>query len=241
MADAAERAAELGGFADVPSGIHPIGHDGDGFCFDNEAAAASRRSCSRSRIARTLVTQCANGSTSSPTAAIATPSLWLSDGWALVRGEGWEAPGYWQKIDGAWFTMTLGGLRPVDPDAPVCTSAITKPTRSRAGPASVCPPKPNGKSPRARGTAGRCFRRRSGNGRTARIRPIRVIAPLEGALGEYNGKFMVNQIVLARQLAGDARRAMRARAIAISSIRRRAGNSAGCGWRTMAIDAVAAI
>ena len=49
----------------------------------------------------------------------ATPSLWLSDGWATVEAEGWNAPGYWREIDGAWLSLTLGGLRPVDPDAPV--------------------------------------------------------------------------------------------------------------------------
>ena len=43
------------------------------------------------------------------------PNLWLSDGWAIVAAEGWNAPGYWQLIDGAWFSMTLGGLRAVDP------------------------------------------------------------------------------------------------------------------------------
>ena len=37
-----------------------------------------------------------------------------------LKAAGWEAPGYWQKVDGEWFTMTLGGLRPVDPAAPVC-------------------------------------------------------------------------------------------------------------------------
>ena len=47
------------------------------------------------------------------------PSLWLSDGWARVRGEGWQAPGYWRQIDGAWHSMTLARLRPVDPTAPV--------------------------------------------------------------------------------------------------------------------------
>ena len=45
--------------------------------------------------------------------------LWLSDGWAELEAEGWQAPGYWRKIDGAWFSLTLAGLKPVDPAAPV--------------------------------------------------------------------------------------------------------------------------
>ena len=50
----------------------------------------------------------------------ATPGLWLSDGWATVQAEEWAAPGYWRQVDGAWLSMTLGGLRPIDPAAPVC-------------------------------------------------------------------------------------------------------------------------
>src|SRR5262249_51757919 len=49
----------------------------------------------------------------------ATPSLWLSDGWATVEAEGWNAPGYRKKRDGVWHALTLGGLKPVDPDAAV--------------------------------------------------------------------------------------------------------------------------
>src|SRR5260370_41128639 len=50
----------------------------------------------------------------------AAPTLWLSDGWAAVEAEGWRAPGYWRELDGAWFTLTLAGLKPLDPDAAVC-------------------------------------------------------------------------------------------------------------------------
>jgi hypothetical protein len=48
------------------------------------------------------------------------PALWLSDGWATVRQEGWRSPLYWEEIDGAWQIMTLGGMRPLNPAEPVC-------------------------------------------------------------------------------------------------------------------------
>jgi len=48
-----------------------------------------------------------------------TPTLWLSDGWTTVQQQGWEAPLYWERHDGEWWTMTPHGLRPVDPAAPV--------------------------------------------------------------------------------------------------------------------------
>jgi formylglycine-generating enzyme required for sulfatase activity len=48
------------------------------------------------------------------------PLLWLSEGWATVRAEGWKAPLYWEQRDGQWLVMTLSGLREVDKAEPVC-------------------------------------------------------------------------------------------------------------------------
>ena len=45
---------------------------------------------------------------------------WLSDGWALVQQEGWKSPMYWEDQDGQWYSMTLSGLRPLDLSEPVC-------------------------------------------------------------------------------------------------------------------------
>src|SRR5476651_795175 len=105
------------GFVDVPSGIHAIGHEGQGFCFDNEAPFHDEL-IPDVRIARHLVSNAewlefirAGGYT--------TPSLWLSDGWAEVQAQSWEAPGYWRIKDGTWEVMTLGGLKAVDLAAPV--------------------------------------------------------------------------------------------------------------------------
>ena len=53
----------------------------------------------------------ANGSSSCTDGGYANPALWLSDGWAAVQNEGWQAPGYWQERDGAWHQLTLGGLQ----------------------------------------------------------------------------------------------------------------------------------
>ena len=102
----------------LPAGI-PIGHDGDGFCFDNEEPAHEvllQPVAHRARVwspMREWLEFIADG-------GYRAPALWLSDGWAAVEAEGWNAPGYWRESDGGWHALTLGGLRPVDPDAPVC-------------------------------------------------------------------------------------------------------------------------
>ena len=48
------------------------------------------------------------------------PLLWLSDGWDIVVSNGWEAPLYWERVDSAWCIMTLRGIRPIDLEEPVC-------------------------------------------------------------------------------------------------------------------------
>jgi len=95
-----------------------IGQKDDSYCFDNEQPA-HQVLLQPVRLARSLVT---NGAWLEFMAdgGYATPTLWLSDGWATVDAQGWTAPGYWRVIDGAWFVMTLGGLRAVDPAEPVC-------------------------------------------------------------------------------------------------------------------------
>ena len=176
------------------AGIHTIGHDGDEASrFDNERPA--HQCCWQPvRFRRALVT---NGEWLAFMAdgGYATPSLWLSDGWAHGRGArlaGARAIG--ATVDGAWFAMTLGGLRPVDPARRSATSAITKPTRSRAGPASICRAKRSGKS--RRGPARSTTRSAGLAMDPQRLFALSRLSAEPGALGEYNGKFMVNQMVL---------------------------------------------
>jgi ergothioneine biosynthesis protein EgtB len=97
------------GAAELIEGIHTIGYDGDGFCFDNEGPA-HRVLVGPVRLSRALVT---NGEWLEfmRAGAYADPSLWLSDGWATLEAEGWTAPAYWREIDGGWWSLTLAGLQ----------------------------------------------------------------------------------------------------------------------------------
>jgi ergothioneine biosynthesis protein EgtB len=100
------------------SGIRSIGHAGSGFHFDNEAPRHAVVS-NGFELASRLVTN-AEYLAFVEAGGYADPRWWLSDGFASLRAEGWAAPAYWERDGGAWTEQTLGGPRPLDPDAPVC-------------------------------------------------------------------------------------------------------------------------
>lgn len=184
---------EVDGFIDVPSGIQPIGHDNAGFCYDNELPRHEAL-IPQMRIARHLVTN-AQWLAFIEAGGYRTPSLWLSDGWAAVQTEGWEAPGYWRPIDGTWHVMTLGGLKPVDPAAPVLHVSYYE-ADAFARFAGKCLP-----SEQEWEVAGRAGLIADAFGLAWQwTRSAYLSYPgyraAEGALGEYNGKFMSGQMVL---------------------------------------------
>lgn len=147
-------------------------------------------------------------------------ALWLADGWALVKREGWRAPLYWEQPDGAgtgqWLQMGLHGLRPVDPHAPVShisyyeADAFARwagkrlPTELEWEHAASCAgyrtheDDSAGLSPaplRQHGVLAQMFGHVWQWTASAYLPYPGFRAPA-GAVGEYNGKFMVNQHVL---------------------------------------------
>jgi len=114
----AAKAVRAPGWTHHPGGIHVIGHAGADFAFDNEAPA-HRVLVEDFALASHLVT---NGEYLEfiDAGGYAQAAHWLSDGWKTARERDWQAPQYWEKIDGAWWLMTLSGLRPLDPAEPVC-------------------------------------------------------------------------------------------------------------------------
>jgi ergothioneine biosynthesis protein EgtB len=181
------------GFVEVPEGIRTIGHDGDGFAFDNEGPA-HRVLAGPVRIARGLVTNL-EWLEFMTDAGYATPSLWLSDGWAQVEAEGWAAPGYWREIDGHWHAFTLGGLRPVDLDAPVAHISYYEADAFARWAGKHLPSEAEWEIAARGGELNGAFGVVWQWTRSA-YAPYPGFAAAEGALGEYNGKFMINQMVL---------------------------------------------
>jgi ergothioneine biosynthesis protein EgtB len=181
------------GFVDVPAGIHPVGHDGDGYCFDNETPRHDEL-IPDIRIARHLVTN-AEWLEFIAADGYATPSLWLSDGWATVQAEDWRAPGYWRQTDGDWFSLTLAGLKPVDPAAPVMHVSYYEADAFARFAGKSLPSEAEWEVAARNNVIADAFGIAWQWTRSAYL-PYPGYRAAEGALGEYNGKFMVNQMVL---------------------------------------------
>jgi ergothioneine biosynthesis protein EgtB len=177
----------------VFSGIHTIGHDGTGFSFDNERPA-HQVLLQPVRVARALVT---NGEWLEfmVEGGYRTPSLWLSNGWDEAQAQGWNAPGYWRHVDGAWFSMTLGGLRPVDPALPVCHVSYYEADAFARWAGKHLPSEAEWEVAAKAGGLDDAFGMVWQWTRSA-YSPYPGYVAEPGALGEYNGKFMVNQMVL---------------------------------------------
>ena len=199
-----------------PGGIVSIGHPGDaGFHFDNEGPRHERllrpfRLASRLTTCREYLAFIEAGGYSSA-------GLWLSDGWSTLAARGWSAPLYWEERDGAWQQFTLAGPRPLDMDEPVAhvsfyeADAFARWAGARlAGEdewesaALGCAADGNFVEsgalhplPVAPGTSG--VSQMLGDVWEWTQSPYTAYPgyrPPAGALGEYNGKFMCNQLVL---------------------------------------------
>ncbi len=163
------------------------------YCFDNETPA-HQELIQPVRIARALVTNrewlafMADGGYRKPT-------LWLSDGWATAERDCWEAPLYWRQVDGGWFSLTLGGLRPVDPAAPVMHVSYFEAEAFARWAGKFLPTEAEWEVAARTNQLSNAFGIVWQWTRSAYL-PYPGYRAAEGALGEYNGKFMVNQMVL---------------------------------------------
>ena len=176
-------------------GLVEIGHAGDAFAFDNEGPA-HRQWLEPYGLDHDLVSN-ADWIAFIEDDGYARPELWLSDGWAAVKAEGWIAPLYWRRDAAGWSTMTLTGRREVDPAAPVRHVSFYEadayarwagrrlPTEAEWEHAVRCRPEAFSNA------FGEVWQWTSSS-----YVPYRGFRPTDGTASEYNGKFMANQMVL---------------------------------------------
>ena len=197
---------------EFPAGIYSAGSDGKGFSFDNETPR-HRVFLERFALATRPVS---NGEYMEfiEAGGYANPALWLSDGWRKVNEAGWQAPQYWERTDGQWWHMTLSGFQRVDPQAPVChvsyfeADAFARwagkrlPTEFEWETAAASLPAAGNLLDSGRlhpSAAGNTSHQLFGDvweWTSSAYSPYPGYQPLAGSLGEYNGKFMVSQLVL---------------------------------------------
>jgi ergothioneine biosynthesis protein EgtB len=211
---AVDEAAPLA-WSEFEGGIHAIGHEGHGFAYDNEGPRHEVL-LRPFRLATRAVT---NGEWLDfmEDDGYRRADLWLADGWATVQREGWTAPLYWEETDAGWEAMTLAGQRALDRDAPVCHVSFYEAEafarwRGKRLPSEAEWEVAAGDARPVGNTLGSGLLRpraaEAVQGRPAQMfgdvwewtsspyGPYPGYRPPAGAIGEYNGKFMCNQMVL---------------------------------------------
>jgi ergothioneine biosynthesis protein EgtB len=174
-------------------GIHSIGHADGSFHFDNEKPP-HRALVGPVKLARNLVTN-AEWLAFMQDDGYSTATLWLMDGFAVASKEQWQAPLYWREIDGQWHIMTLAGLKPVDPTAPVCHVSYYEAEAFARWSGKHLPTEMEWEVAERGDQLNDAFGVVWQWTRSA-YSPYPGYRAADGALGEYNGKFMVNQLVL---------------------------------------------
>jgi ergothioneine biosynthesis protein EgtB len=174
-------------------GIHTVGHGDDSFHFDNEKPA-HRALVGPVKLARNLVTN-AEWLAFMQDGGYSSATLWLMDGFAAASKEQWQAPLYWREIDGQWHIMTLAGLKPIDPAAAVCHVSYYEAEAFARWSGKHLPTETEWEVAARANLLNDAFGIVWQWTRSA-YSPYPGYRAAEGALGEYNGKFMVNQLVL---------------------------------------------
>jgi ergothioneine biosynthesis protein EgtB len=201
-----------------PEGLYEVGIEGDSFYFDNEAPR-HKVFVKPFRLATRAATCGEYISFMEEERGYSRPELWLSDGWKAVQTHHWNAPLYWEKIDGQWFQFTCSGPRKVDDAEPVChvslyeadafarwagarlptefeweVAAQQLPVQGNLVESGRLHPE-SAATPTEDGQPAQMFGDVWEWTASAYL-PYPGYKPVPGALGEYNGKFMSGQMVL---------------------------------------------
>ena len=191
------------------------GHDREGFAFDNEWPR-HQTFLAPFKLASRLIT---NGEFMEfiEAGGYDRSELWLSEGWKTAQQKGWEAPLYWERLGGQWWSQTMSGMRPIDEHGPAAHVSYFEADAFARWSGKRLPTEHEWEHAASLGPITGNFMESGlfhpvsapvGESGLQQIygdlwewtqspyTPYPGYRPLEGALGEYNGKFMVNQMVL---------------------------------------------
>jgi len=206
--------AQPRGWIEFKAGMRSVGHAGSDFAFDNESPR-HRVYLGEFALATSPVS---NGEYLEfiHAGGYRQPELWLSEGWKTVRERNWEAPLYWERIDGSWQHYTLSGMKPVDDSEPVCHVSFYEADAFARWAGARLPTEQEWET--AAGgfdiegnfvDSGRLHPSAAAENHQScqffgdvwewtrsAYEPYPGYRPDAGSLGEYNGKFMCNQLVL---------------------------------------------
>ena len=183
----------------LEEGMVTIGADGRGFHFDNESPR-HRVWLQGFEIATRLVS-CGDFLAFIEDDGYRRPGLWLSDGWATVQAQGWQHPPYWLAPDDArapaehWQVFGLHGVQPLDRHAPVSQLSFYEAAAYAEWAGARLPTEFEWEAASA-SAACHDLHGQVWQWTRSAYHPYPGFKPLSGAVGEYNGKFMVGQLVL---------------------------------------------
>lgn len=173
----------------INEGIYDIGFDGDGFCFDNEL--------NRHKVYLNQFSICSELVTNAEFLEFINAGCykqfqhWHAEGWDWLKNNNINAPMYWHNINGEWMNYTLNGLQPIDWNEPVCHISFYESYAFASWKGLRLPTEFEWEVAAQYFNWGRRW-----EWTESAYLPYPGFSKAPGAIGEYNGKFMVNQKVL---------------------------------------------
>jgi ergothioneine biosynthesis protein EgtB len=176
-------------FVEFEGGNYEIGYKGDGFCFDNELARHKvflhDFSIGENLVSNGEFLEFIEGG------GYKDFRLWHSEGWDWVNQNGIESPLYWRRSDGEWCQYTLAGLRPIKPENAVCHVSFYEASAFAEWSGARLPTEFEWEAASDQFDWGTRW-----EWTNSAYLPYPNFKKATGAVGEYNGKFMINQMVL---------------------------------------------